>query len=106
MVILVILTDFFNIHYLISTSIGFITASTLNYVLSIMFVFHSGRFDKRLNEFILFFTLTLLGVFLNHGIMYLGHGILLINYKLVKIASLAVITFSNFFGKKHIVFLE
>ena len=106
MVVLVILTDYFEVYYLISAAAGFIVGSILNYVLSIIFVFHSGRYSRRTNEFIVFIILTLLGVLLNHGVMYLGHEIILINYKVVKVVSLVIVTIFNFLIKKYIVFLK
>ena len=106
MVTLVILTEYYQIYYLTSAAFGFIVGSTLNYVLCVLFVFHSGRFKRKTNEFITFIILTFLGLLLNHAIMYLGHGALLINYKWVKIASLVIVTFFNFFSKKYIVFLK
>ena len=106
MAVLVILIDYFEVYYLFSAAAGFIIGSALNYVLSIMFVFHSGRFNRRTNEFIVFIILTLVGVLLNHGVMYLGHGIILINYKVVKVVSLVIVTIFNFLIKKFIVFLK
>lgn len=104
--ILIILTDFFNVHYLISTATGFIIASGINYILSVKFVFYTGRFKKRSKEIFVFIIVTCLGVILNHVIMYSGHEILLINYKLVKILSLILVTIFNFLTKKFIVFLK
>ena len=106
MTVLVILTDYFEVHYLISAATGFISGSTLNYVFSIFFVFHSGRFNRRKNEFIIFIILTLIGVLFNHGIMYLGHGIFMISYKMVKVVSLFAVTIFNFLTKKYVVFLK
>ena len=103
---LVILTEYFQMYYLVSAAIGFILGSTLNYVLSVLFVFHSGRFKSKFNEFFTFIILTFIGLLLNHTIMYLGHGIYLINYKLVKISSLVIVTIFNFISKKYIVFLK
>ena len=77
--ILIILTDFFNVHYLISTATGFIIASCINYILSVKFVFYTGRFKKRSNEIFVFMMVTSLGIILNHIIMYSGHELLLIN---------------------------
>lgn len=104
--ILIILTDFFNVHYLISTATGFIIASCINYILSVKFVFYTGRFKKRSNEIFVFMMVTSLGIILNHIIMYSGHELLLINYKLVKILSLVLVTIFNFLTKKFIVFLK
>jgi len=91
---------------LISTALGFIAGSALNYALSIYFVFHSGRFEKRSNEFIVFINISLLGVLLNHSVMYLGFGVMMINYKIVKFASLVIVTIFNYLTKKYIVFLK
>jgi len=90
----------------VSAATGFIAGSALNYILSVLFVFHSGRYSRRTNEFIVFIIITLLGVLLNHGVMYMGHGIFLTNYKVVKVVSLIIVTIFNFLTKKFIVFLK
>ena len=97
--ILIVLTDYFNIHYLISAPVGFLGGSILNYFLSDLFVFERGRFKNRKIEFIMFLVLTILGVLLNNIIMYIGFGLLAINYKLTKIGALFFVTIFNFLTK-------
>ena len=106
LVVLVILTSYLNIHYLLSAACGFITGSTLNYFLSITFVFESGRFNKRSKEIFLFFFFTIFGLVLNHIIMYVGHGLILLDYKIAKFISLVLVTAFNFTSKKYFVFIN
>ena len=104
--VLIVLTDYFNIHYLISAPVGFLGGSILNYFLSDLFVFERGRFKTRKIEFIMFLIITMLGVLLNNIIMYIGFGLLSINYKLTKVGALFFVTIFNFLTKKYLVFLK
>lgn len=96
--------EFFHINYLIAAAIGFIFGSSLNYLLSIKWVFNSGKFKNKIIEFNIFILFTFLGMGLNHLIMYLGVENLRVDYKGVKIISLVLVTLFNFLTKKFFVF--
>ena len=104
--IMVVLVEFLNVYYLISTAIGFLVGSTLNYLLSIKFIFISGKYKKRETEFIIFMIFTIMGLLLNHLIMYFSTSLILLDYKFGKIASLIIVTIFNFLTKKFIVFIK
>ncbi len=103
--LLFILTYFFNVNYLVSAAIGFLIGSTLNYLLSIKWVFINGKFSKLYTEFIVFLIFTTLGLVLNHFVMFIFSEILLYNYMISKMISLIIVTLFNFLTKKYLIFI-
>ena len=106
MILLITLTKFFEIYYLISAAIAFLVASLINYLLSLLAVFKTGRHENKKKEFIYFLFFTLVGVLLNNFIMYLSTKIFFFNLSISKLISTIVVTIFNFLTKKHFVFLD
>jgi putative flippase GtrA len=102
--LLYVLVHSARLNYFISAFIAFVTASTLNYALSVQYVFMGGRFDKG-PEFMIFMVTTVVGLGLNQ-LTWLLVAIAGVNYLLAKCASLAIVTGWNFLAKKRIVFLD
>lgn len=103
--LLYVLVNRAHVNYFLATLLAFTTASTLNYWLSVQYVFLAGRFGKA-GEFTLFMATTGVGLGLNQLTMWVLVGIAGINYLLSKCASLAIVTCWNFLSKKKIVFLD
>lgn len=103
--LLYVLVDVAHLNYFLSTLVAFTTASTLNYLLSVQYVFIAGRFS-RAPEFTIFMVTTGVGLGLNQFTMWVLVGIGGINYLLAKCASLTIVTCWNFLSKKRIVFLD
>ena len=103
--ILYLLVHFGRLSYLVSAMVAFVTASTVNYILSVQYVFLAGRFG-RAPEFTIFMVTTLVGLGLNEATMWALVGVASINYMLAKCASLILVTTWNFVSKKRIVFLD
>lgn len=103
-IILYLLVEYYDINYLLSTAIGFFVGSSINYILSIIYVFEGGRFRAKGIEFTVFIIFTALGLLLNHLIMWLGVDKIQSSYLLIKIVSLILVTLFNFLTKKYLVF--
>jgi putative flippase GtrA len=103
--LLYVLVDFAHLNYLLSALVAFTTASTLNYLLSVQYVFLAGRFGRG-PEFAIFMVTTGVGLGLNQLTMWVLVGIAGINYLLAKCASLTIVTCWNFLSKKRVVFLD
>jgi putative flippase GtrA len=103
--LLFVLVSVAHLSYFLSALVAFTTASTLNYLLSVQYVFLAGRFG-RASEFTIFILITGMGLGLNQLTMWVLVGIAGINYLLAKCASLAIVTCWNFLSKKKIVFLD
>jgi len=98
------LTEFFHIHYLVSAGIAFIFGLTINYFLSVLWVFSSRTMESRLLEFFLFALIGLIGLGLTELFLWILTDILLIYYLLSKIITTIVVYFWNFFVRKLILF--
>ncbi len=103
---LYILVEYNITDYLIAAAIGFILGSSLNYLISIKWVFYSGKFKSRFGEFLLFIILTSIGLVINQLVMYLSVTSLQMFYMAAKVLSLFVVTVYNYVFKKYVVFVK
>ena len=101
--LLFLLTEFVNIHYLISSIISFIVSLIFNYILSIKWVFDVTK-KQTYKEVIVFVVLSVIGLGINQLVMYVGVDKLTINYMLVKIISTFIVMIWNFITRK--IFIE
>ncbi len=91
-------------HYILAVTISFIIASSVNYYISIQWVFFNGKFKSKLSEYLVFLFFTGLGLLLNYIILYAGIELLKINNLNARILSIIIVTIFNFVTKKFIVF--
>ena len=103
--VLYLMTSRMHVSYLISTAVAFMIASTLNYVLSVRWVFESGKLS-RVFEFSFFVATSLVGLLLNQLCMWLLVFVGGLNYLFAKAISIGVVTVWNFVSKKKLVFLN
>ena len=101
---LYILTEYFNIYYLLSAGIAFIFGLIINYTLSVKWVFNSRAMENRLWEFLLFTIIGLVGLGLNELFLWILTDILLIYYLISKIITTFIVYFWNFFARKILLF--
>jgi len=101
---LFILTEYFYIYYLVSAGIAFILGLTINYFLSVRWVFSSRAMENRLLEFLFFALIGLIGLVLNELFLWIFTDILLIYYLLSKIITTFIVYFWNFFARKLLLF--
>lgn len=102
--LLIFLTDFVGVYYLLSSVISFTVSLVFNYVASMRYVFKSKKSIDKKKEFYIFVILSLIGLGINQSIMWFGVGKIDISYKLVKIFATAVVMVWNFVTRK--IFLE
>lgn len=91
-------------HYILAVTISFVVASTVNYYLSIIWVFFNGKFKSLMSEYLVFLFFTALGLILNYLILYVGIELLNMNNLYARIGSIVIVTLFNFVTKKFIVF--
>ena len=104
--ILVFLTGYCGVHYLISAAIGVIFGITINYFISIVWVFVSGKFSNQTLEYLLFFLFSFLGLAINQVVMFICVSMFFIHYLLAKFFALVIVSTFNFFTKKYVVFAK
>ncbi len=102
--LLVILTEFCGVHYLISTAIALTIGLSINYCLSVIWVFDKRKLANRSIEFTLFAIIGIIGLGLNELFIWLFTEFAGFHYLISKIISTAIIYLWNFFARKFILF--
>ena len=102
--IFAVFAKFLNFNYLAVGAIGFIIATTVNYFLSIRFVFESGvRFGFK-KEILLVFLISFIGLGINQAVLYFGIGILGWEMLFVKLCATGSVFFWNFGARSEFIF--
>lgn len=70
--LMVFLTEVVSINYLISATISFTASVVFNYVASMRYVFRHKEGMSRRKEFVIFVVLSVLGLGINNGCMWIG----------------------------------
>ena len=102
--VLVLLTEVFGMHYLLSATISFILGLVTNYLLSVVWVFNNRTLGNRWAEFTVFAVIGVIGLGLNALIMYVCTDKMGIHYMISKIISTVIVFFWNFFARKFVLF--
>ena len=98
-----ILSQIFNIHYLIASIISFCISVIYNYILSIKWVFDVTK-KQTSKEFIIFIVLSVIGLGINSLIMYISVDLMHIHEMISKIIATAIVMVYNFITRK--IFIE
>ncbi|MDK6233270.1 GtrA family protein [Aerococcus sanguinicola] len=95
------LTEWGHVHYLLSAGIAFVVATIFNYLASMRYVFVS-RFSKeeRVQELLLFVSLSVVGLILNQFFMWAFVEKLGIFYLLAKVLATFLVMAWNFISRK------
>ena len=102
--LMILFTEAFHINYLVSAALSFSISTIVNYSLSMRYVFKSKKDANKINEFILFVVLSVIGLGVNEAAMWIAVEGLGIHYMISKIGATAVVMVFNFVTRK--VFLE
>ena len=102
--VLFILTEFFHIHYLLSSNIGFIFGLSVNYFISIVWVFHKRLLNKKHIEFTLFLIIGIIGLIMNGFFVWIFTEYIYFHYLVSKVFATAIVFSWNFTAKKLILF--
>ncbi|MCK4654143.1 MAG: GtrA family protein [Candidatus Cloacimonetes bacterium] len=101
---LYLLTEFFQVYYLISAAIAFLLGLTINYVLSIFWVFKTRVIKSKWLEFGIFALIGIIGLGLNELIIWTFTEYVGFHYMASKIVSTLIIYLWNFFTRKYILY--
>lgn len=101
--VLVALKELMNVDVLIASAISFSVSVTVNYVLSMSFVFKSRK-QSKIREFVIFVLLSIGGLGLNQLILWIGVSFTTVYYLAVKFLAMVIVPFYNFITRK--IFLE
>ena len=98
--LMILLTEFLGVHYLLSSSISFTVSVIVNYILSMKFVFQTRSNSSKIYEFIFFVVLSIVGLGLNQMIMWIVVDIINIHYMISKIFATFIVMIYNFASRK------
>ncbi len=98
--LMVLLTEAFGVDYLVSATVSFIVSVTFNYFASMRYVFTHRKGMSRRREFVIFVILSVAGLIINDACMYLGTGLLAVDYRVTKIGATVIVMVWNFVTRK------
>lgn len=101
--VLVVLKELLHIDVLPSSALSFCVSVTVNYILSMSFVF-KGKNQSRIKEFTIFVFLSIGGLCLNQFILWIGVNFTSLYYLTVKLLAMVIVPVYNFITRK--IFLE
>ena len=100
--VLTVLKELFDVDVMIASALGFTVSVTVNYVLSMLFVFeNSGR--SKAGEFVIFVLLSIGGLGINQGVMWIGTMCTEAYYLWVKAFALFIVPVYNFVTRKLVL---
>jgi|GEM_PF-4089452 len=102
--LLFILTHFFGIFYLISSTISYCLGLTLSYFFNRFFNFKKNTYDSFTKQYGLFVFFALMGLFFTNIILYILVHFFSLHYLLAKIFSICLVFFWNYLGSRYVVF--
>jgi len=102
--LMVALTEYLGINYLVSASFSFIAGLAVNYALCIRFIFSERALVSRIYEFIIFCLVGIGGLLLNVGIMAFVTEFFGMRYTLAKIVAAFFVLLFNFLLRRQLLF--
>ena len=100
-VALIALTEWAGMSPVASAAISFTLSVVFNYAASMRFVFQRREDISRSRELVIFVVLSLVGLFINEALMWLGVNVASLNYVLVKLLATVVVMLWNFLSRKR-----
>ncbi len=101
---LVLLKEKAGFNYLIAATLSFSLGMTVNYILSVKWVFAFRKLDSYHKEFIIFVILGLVGLVLNLLIIAFVVSQLELDYRFAKAISAVLVFFWNFIARKKLLY--
>ncbi len=102
--LLYVFATFVDLHYLVANAIAFCVGLTINYILSITWVFPNRKLSCRKKEFTIFLLVGVVGLLLNELILWLLMEYMALYLMYSKIVATAVVFFWNFIARKILLF--
>jgi putative flippase GtrA len=98
------LINFVGLFYIYAAAISFVIATTLNYLLSVNWVFKGrGRFSSLVNISLVFFV-SGVGLLINQSVLFILVEYLTLHYMLAKISATGIVFIWNFVLRKYYIF--
>lgn len=98
------LTDRMYVHYLVSAALAFLVGITVNYLLSIAWVFQVRTMKNIWVEVSIFAVIGIIGLGLNEIIIWFFTELVKFHYLISKLVSTVCVYLWNFFARKFVLF--
>lgn len=98
-----LLNDKLGIYYLISNACSFSISVIINYLLNLKYVFHSSEEANKINEFIIYIILNIIGLGINQIIMKVCVDFFQIYAMAAKIIATGIVMVYNFISRKILI---
>jgi putative flippase GtrA len=102
--LLYLLTEYFNIYYLVSAAAAFLLGLAINYLLSVIWIFEKRTIKSKYVEFIIFTLIGIVGLALNEFIIWFFTETVHTHYLYSKLISTVFVYLWNFFIRKFTLF--
>ena len=93
-----------TIATVVGTGVGFVVSLIANYLLSVLFVYEDKGNSKTIKGMVLFTVLSVIGLLINMGGMWLGYDVCGINEWITKIIMTLVVLVYNYVTRKIFIF--
>ena len=93
-----------TIATVVGTGAGFVVSLVFNYLLSVIFVYEDKGNSKTVKGVVLFAVLSVIGLLINMGGMWLGYDVCHINEWITKIIMTLVVLVYNYVSRKLFIF--
>ena len=103
---LIVCTETFGLHYLLSAALAFLLGVSVAYVLSVTWAFKVRARTNRRQEFLIFAGIGIAGLGLNEFVMWNGTELLGLHYLVSKMLSAMLVFFFNFGLRKMLLFSD
>ena len=100
--LMIFLTDFLYINYIISCGISFSISTIINYILSLKLVFKNTSNMSKKREFVIFVVMSIIGLGLTEILMFACVEYLCVYYIYSKIIVTLIVMSYNFITRKYI----
>lgn len=99
-----VLTECAGLHYLLSAALSFAAGLTVNYLLSVWWVFNDHVLRSRILEFAIYVAIGVIGLCFNEAIIWWATEKMNFYYLSSKIVATAMVFFWNFMARKYLLF--
>ena len=94
-----------ELHYLVAGTLAFLVATGLNYLLSVRFVFGTGR-RQRTERIVLLYMVSFVGIGINLSVLTVGIDVFEAHEMLSKVFATGIAVFWNFLARYYFVFRD
>ena len=102
--LLIFLTEYVGIYYLVSASISFLAGMLLVYAASISYIFQERRLDSKSLEFTSFVAIGIAGLLLNAFLLWCLTTATPLSYQLAKLPTAGIVFLFNYLARRHLLF--